>query len=309
MRRALGTLCMALALSACTLFQEQQTSPQKAIVKKPSEGAAPTPVLKSRLAVLPFLDADEKRPESLRQKSRETFVRDLIRSKQFVVIDANELKVQYSDFIKKGDYDYSRLSPQAQSLGIPVLLEGKILQIRARRQADEVGLLRQVKSSFEVQVRLRLISTKSQKDMMNVTKTVSLNDSGVRIAENATVESLIQTDPELIEKLVSDSFLEFQDQIRRTLEKVSWEGRIAAIQGERYFLNVGQISGLSVGDVLKVTEDGDDVYDPQTGNFIGRASGRVKGTLEVVSYFGHDGAIAVLHSGAGFKENDRIELY
>jgi hypothetical protein len=28
-----------------------------------------------------------------------------------------------------------------------------------------------------------------------------------------------------------------------------------------------------------------------------------------VSYFGKDGAIAILHSGAGITENDRVELY
>jgi hypothetical protein len=35
----------------------------------------------------------------------------------------------------------------------------------------------------------------------------------------------------------------------------------------------------------------------------------MKGSLEVISYFGQDGAIAVIHSGSGFKENDRIEMY
>ena len=27
------------------------------------------------------------------------------------------------------------------------------------------------------------------------------------------------------------------------------------------------------------------------------------------SYFGNDGSIAVIHSGSGFRENDRVELY
>jgi hypothetical protein len=72
---------------------------------------------------------------------------------------------------------------------------------------------------------------------------------------------------------------------------------------------VGKVSGLQVGDILKVSEDGEDVYDPQTGNYIGGVPGRLKGTLEVISYFGQDGSIAVIHSGSGFKENDKIELY
>jgi len=81
------------------------------------------------------------------------------------------------------------------------------------------------------------------------------------------------------------------------------------INGDRIFLNVGRISGVQVGDLLRVTEEGEEVFDPQTGVFIGKSPGRLKGTLEVTSYFGQDGSIAVLHSGANFKENDRVEQY
>jgi hypothetical protein len=113
----------------------------------------------------------------------------------------------------------------------------------------------------------------------------------------------------MIETLVKDAFLDFTPQIVGAIDKVSWEGRIAAINGDRLYLNVGKISGLQIGDLLKVMEDGDDVYDPESGGHIGRVPGRMKGTLEVISYFGNDGAISIIHSGSGFKENDRIEQY
>jgi hypothetical protein len=90
---------------------------------------------------------------------------------------------------------------------------------------------------------------------------------------------------------------------------MTWEGRIAMIAGDRVYLNAGRLSGLQINDILKVTEEGKEIYDPQTGRFIGKAPGRMKGTVEVVSYFGKDGAIAVIHSGSGFKENDRVEMY
>ena len=84
---------------------------------------------------------------------------------------------------------------------------------------------------------------------------------------------------------------------------------MALIEGSRIFLNAGRISGLNMGDILKVTAKGEEIYDPESGDFIGTAPGRMKGTLEVVSYFGTDGAIAVVHSGSGFRENDSVELY
>lgn len=302
---------LSLILLSCTSLRSPEVQgPRKTSTVSPSEGSlSPGPVLRSRLVILPFLDAEETRPQALRDRARDRFVKQLLRSRQFLLVDPADLKIDFPQFVHKSEYDWSKLAPQAHSLGVAVLMEGRIQKIQMRRQADEVGIFRQVQSQFDVQVRLRLISSKSRKEILNLTRTVNVKDSGVRVAENATAESLMRTDPDLIEDLVTDAFLEFQEPLRRTMEKLSWEGRIAAIQGERFFLNVGQVSGLSMGDILKVTEDGEDIYDPQTGNFIGRAAGRVKGTLEVVSYFGQDGAIAILHSGAGFKENDRIELY
>ena len=115
--------------------------------------------------------------------------------------------------------------------------------------------------------------------------------------------------PLILEKLINDAFVDFIPSILSTMDRLSWEGRIAMVTGDRIFLNVGKISGLQIGDILKVNEEGDEVYDPQSGSYIGKTPGRLKGTLEVVSYFGQDGSIAVIHSGNGFKENDRVELY
>jgi hypothetical protein len=72
---------------------------------------------------------------------------------------------------------------------------------------------------------------------------------------------------------------------------------------------VGRISGVQVGDILKVVEDGNEIYDTELGYHVGKVQGRVKGTLEIVGFFGQDGAVSVVHSGAGFKENDRVEIY
>jgi hypothetical protein len=142
-----------------------------------------------------------------------------------------------------------------------------------------------------------------------VTKTVTVEESNVRVAENVDTDKFLKANPVIIANLLTESFIDFNPAILDTMSKMNWEGRIAVINGDRVYLNVGRISGVNVGDILKVTEDGDEIYDPQTGGYIGKVSGRLKGTLEVVSYFGQDGAVAIIHSGAGFKENDRVELY
>jgi hypothetical protein len=208
-----------------------------------------------------------------------------------------------------GGYKMAEVSKAASSLGANAVLEGKILDIRIKRKSDNVGIVRHLTSSFEVVAQVRVVTARTGKELFNTIKTVTLEDQGVRVAERVDSDKYMQNNPDLIEVIVKDAFLDFTPQVLAALEKVSWEGRIAAINGDRIYLNVGKVSGLQMGDLLKVLEEGDDVYDPESGTHIGRVPGRVKGTLEVISYFGTDGSIAIIHSGSGFKENDRIELY
>lgn len=270
-----------------------------------NEDAAP----RKRLMVLPFLDANENRPATLRDRARTEFIRELNKSGEMIVVDSKELKTDFAKSMKSGEYIMSDISKEASQLGVGALLEGKILDLKARRQTDPVGVFRQMKSRFEASVRVRIFTARTGKEIFNTTKNVTLEESNVRVAEGADAEKVLQNNPELIQALVTDAFLDFQPQIQATMDKMAWEGRIAMISGDRIYLNVGRLSGLQMGDILKVSEEGEEVYDPQGGNFIGKTPGRLKGTLEVVSYFGQDGSIAVVHSGSGFKENDKIELY
>ena len=264
---------------------------------------------RKRLMILPFLDNNENRPVALREKARSEFIKELNKSGEVVAIDTKDLKVDLVKAIKGGDYDVTNISKEATQLGITAILEGKIIDLKAKRKSDPVGVFRQMKSQFDASVRVRIFTARSGKEIFNTVKNVTLEESNVRIAEGADADKVLSTNPELIQSLVTDAFLDFQNQILNTLDRLSWEGRIAMITGDRIFLNVGRISGVQLGDVLKVSEEGDEVYDPTSGNFIGKTPGHLKGTLEVVSYFGQDGAIAIVHSGSGFKENDKVEMY
>jgi TolB-like protein len=265
---------------------------------------------RKRLMVLPFLDASDKRPQSLRDRARSAFIADLNRSGDLIALDSRELNLDLSKMMDPaGGYKMADVSKAASSLGVNAILEGKIIDIRIKRKSDNVGVVRHLTSAFEVVAQVRIVQARTGKEVFNTIKTVTLEDQGVRVAERVETDRYLQNNPEMIEVIVKDAFLDFTPQVLGALDKVSWEGRIAAINGDRLYLNVGKISGLQMGDLLKVMEDGDDVYDPESGTHIGRVPGRVKGTLEVISYFGTDGSIAIVHSGSGFKENDRVELY
>ena len=84
---------------------------------------------------------------------------------------------------------------------------------------------------------------------------------------------------------------------------------MAKIIGNKIYLNSGRDSGLNIGDILKVITEGQDIFDPETGALIGVSKGDVKGTLEVIDYFGPDGSISILHSGGSVTEGDFVQLY
>ncbi|WP_255490295.1 hypothetical protein [Bdellovibrio sp. KM01] len=265
---------------------------------------------RKRLMVLPFLDVSDKRPQSFRDRARSAFITDLNRSGDLIALDSRELNLDLSKMMDPaGGYKMTEVAKAASALGVSAVLEGRILDIRVQRKSDNVGVVRQLTTGFEVVAQVRVVTARGGKEIFNTVKTVTLKDQGIRVAERVETDKFLQNNPEMIEVIVKDAFLDFSPQVLAALDKISWEGRIAAIQGDRIYLNVGKISGLQMGDLLKVMEDGDDIYDPESGTHIGRAPGRLKGTLELISYFGTDGSIAIIHSGSGFKENDRVELY
>lgn len=314
--RPLELLLLSLFLSGCTTFFTSDRSNEEPVKVKREVKDVPSQARKSddssprkRLMILPFLDASAQRPQGLRDSARREVIKDLNKTGEVIVLDSEDLKVDLVKTMANGEYKMDEVSKATQALGVSAVLEGKILDLKVQRKSDEAGVFRQLKTLFDCVVRVRIYSSRSGKELFNTTKTVTIEESNVRVAEAVDTDRFFKNNPEILQHLVEDSFLEFSSQIIATMDKLSWEGRIAMVNGDRIFLNVGRISGLQVGDILKVSDEGDEVFDPQNGNFIGKGPGRLKGTLEVVSYFGQDGSIAIVHSGAGFKENDKIELY
>ncbi len=274
-------------------------------LKKAQDDKSP----RKRVVVLPFLDRSPNRPAEILIQARTDFMNELNRTPDLVALDSSELKIDLTTYLKKGEYDLTALGQATQSAGVSSLLEGKVIDVRFKTKNEPDPATGLKKAVFEIVVKARMVSVRTGQELFNMVKTVTLEEENTKLPENLTSEVFFNKNPQLVQLLVKDAFLDFTSQLSEAMNQVIWEGRIAALQGEKIFLNVGQVSGLQIGDILKVVEDGNEVYDPEIGYHIGKVPGKVKGTLEVVGYFGQDGAVGVIHSGAGFKENDRIELY
>ncbi len=265
--------------------------------------------LRKRVMVLPFINAGISRSEQASKVARESFLRQLRKTDEFVIVANTDFPKDVSAFLKGNEYDLEAMGKIAAAMGIAAILEGRIIEVRARRVGDEVGLVRKIRARMNARVQMRMVNARNGSIVLNETREAEVEEATTRLAERASTDRDLEDDPILVDSVVTRAFQATLPRIVNAVEKLSWEGRVALIKGERVYLNAGRLSGLQIGDILRVSEEGEDVHDPETGSYIGRVPGRLKGTVEVVSYFGKDGAITVLHSGSGFRENDLVELY
>lgn len=269
--------------------------------------------LKKRIVVLPLLDRKGIHDLTVLRNARTALVDTLNTTENMIALDPSVLKLSLDKYVKDNMYDLKAIAKDSQTVGVSALLEGRIVDMRFKGE-NETVLSNTISTAtkpvaFDVVVQARMVNIRSGQELFNMVKTISVDDEESRIPESTTADSFFVRNTELTELLVKEAFMDYTDQLEDALKTITWEGRIAAFQGDRIFLNVGRISGVQVGDILKVVDDGNEIYDPELGYHVGKVQGRVKGTLEIVDFFGQDGAVGVIHSGAGFKENDRIEIY
>jgi hypothetical protein len=295
-----------VGLSGCVTGSSATSN---AAIKDVPFAARTTGEPRKRIMVLPFLDTGDSRSAEMLEQVRLALLRGLKQSDQFVLMSPSDLPKDVVQFKGPDGYNMSELAPMAQAVGAVALVEVKVVDVKARRIGDQVGLFRDIKARVDGSLRFRIYSPKSNRELVNDLKSATIESTTTRFAENSQSDRMLQDDPKLTEEVLVKAVQNIIPVIQATARKLSWEGRIAMVSGDRIFLNAGRLSGLQVGDILKVMDAGEEVFDPDTGDLIGRAPGRVKGTVELVSYFGKDGAIAIVHSGAGFKETDQVELY
>jgi hypothetical protein len=264
---------------------------------------------RQRLIILPTLAEKSGVPSPILENARRDFIQELNKEQRYLILTNQDFNQDITRMKNdQGDYDLDAISKAGAGLGATALVELKILDVTSRKLGDSMGLVRQLKYKLTAQVRVRVFSARNGKELLNQTRSADVEDTTTRFGGTPEDRSG-EANQQLASQAIRSAFNMTLSAIGQMLEKLSWEGRIALISGESVYLNAGRLSGLQIGDILKVTEEGEEIYDPNTGKFIGKAPGRMKGTLEVVNYFGKDGAIAVIHSGSGFKENDRVEMY
>ena len=165
----MGTCLLSVfMLTSCSLFfpkSRQSNTPVKDVPYAARSGV--NEPLRKRVLVLPFIDEKTGRSQNVTNAARTTVLRNLAQSRSFVLVKDSDFPEDLGKFITENrEYDLERVAPIAASLGIAAVIEGKILEIKAKRIGEQVGIFREIKARFESTVRLRVLATRNSRIIM-----------------------------------------------------------------------------------------------------------------------------------------------
>lgn len=306
--RVLGILFITLNLflvscGSAPVYRDMQGKTPRDKAKQNFSG------IKKKVALLTFFNEAPYGEEDLGITATEELRRELSRTGEFVV-DSSGSKIFGSskEVYSGGGVKLVQLARQAKVAGLNFVVFGRVVDARIREKTDEIGMVRQTKSYVESEVEVRIFDVNSNKEIFTENLKGYADDSTYRFF-TTDVETKLSYRQELLRYAVRVAVRKAITPIMDMSGKLDWVGRVARIVGSKIYINAGRESGLNIGDILKVMTEGTEIFDPDTGALIGVSKGEVKGTLELIDYFGPDGAIAILHSGGSVLEGDFVMLY
>lgn len=263
---------------------------------------------RKRVVIFDFWNDTPIQSDEMGSFGAEELKRGLRVTQRVLVPEDVQTQLATRNFVQGDRVKVAQLIAEGRRMGVAVVVIGRIAKLIFRQRGDAVGLLRQKQSLAAADVELKIFDVAGGREIG------SLGRSG-RASANSMVAF---SDEEMSDKIyriemskfaVRDAVAQLVPNVIRSIEKLSWRGKIAKIIGTKVYVNAGRQSGIMPNDILKVLTSGDDVYDADSGAYLGHTQGHVKGTLEIVDFIGEDASVAVVHTGGQFSVGDIVQLY
>ena len=265
--------------------------------------------IKKRVAILTFFNESPYGGEDLANTVTNELKKGLEETKQFIMTSAGDnIFGSSKEIYAGGGVKLVQLSRRAKNAGVNLVIFGRIMDASIREKRDEMGLIRKTHTYASSKVEIRVFDINGNKEINASTLEGAIDDSQYNFfSGNAQARNRYRK--ELLEHGIGIVVQRAVPKIVVNANKLDWVGRVAKIIGNKIYINAGRLSGIQIGDILKAMTEGSKIYDPDTGALIGISKGEIKGTLEIVDFFGVDGATATLHSGGTVHEGDFVQLY
>lgn len=265
---------------------------------------------RKKVWVLPFWNDTPIDYADVEKLSADELKRGLFLSKKVLVLRPQEegQPRKTADFVNGEKVKIAQLVADARARGVSAVMIGRVSELAFRSTQDEVGLFKQKELKASAQVEIKIYDVTSGKELGSFGK-IGRAQASTRVAVDEESLESRNFRSELLGRAVSSAVRDLTRDCVKVVEKLTWQGRIFKISGRRLYINSGKSAGIMVGDILKVFTAGEDLYDPQTGAYLGRSPGQLKGTLEVRDLIGEESAVSEVHTGGNFGEGDVVQLY
>lgn len=296
---------ISLISTSCAPITRRRPISQTSNYKSVSEFSP----IRKKVALLSFYNESPMGGEDLAIVATEEFRREMAKSREFLFDpEAENIFGNSKEIYAGGGIKLAQLARKAKLSGVNIVIFGRIREARIRQKSDEIGFVRKVKSLAESRLEIKVYDVLANKELFTDTLDGNISDDNLRFYQGETEDNLSYRQ-DLLRYSVKVASRKFVPKIVKIGSRLDWMGRVAKIIGTRIYINAGRSSGINQGDILKVITEGQEIFDPESGAMIGMSQGEVKGTLEVVDYFGQDGAVCTLHSGGSVTEGDFVQLY
>lgn len=265
--------------------------------------------IKKKIALLSFTNEAAFGKEDLAIHATEEFRKNINSLRDFSVDEGASNKFGDSkDIYAGGGSQFQKMTMKAKLMGVNLIIYGRITHAKVYEKKDEIGFVRKTNSFAQTLLEIRVFDVHANKEIFSRKIDGNINDTKNKFFMTEKKET-IGYRRNLLRYSIKVAVRRFMPLINKLGAKLDWTGRVAKIIGTKIYINAGRVSGIQVGDILKVLTSGKEIYDPESGALLGLSKGEITGTIEVIDYFGTDGAIAILHSGGSVTEGDFIQLY
>lgn len=263
---------------------------------------------KRRVAVLDFWNDTPIKSSDIGTFAADEIRRTLFTQSQLVTpIDA-VTQFTTQDFIDGQRVKVDQLVREGRRQGVALLIVGRISKIIVRQKGDDVGLFRSQEARAAIDMEIKVFDVNGGREISAYGRSGEATNNQIVALDKEDLNSP-EFRNELIKLAVRDASDKLAPFVIQSVQKMDWEGRVAKVTGNKIYINSGRNSGIVIGDILRVITNGDDVYDPETGSYLGRTKGELKGTLEITDFIGEDASVASIHTGANFRPGDSVRLY
>ena len=197
---------------------------------------------KKRILVLGFINKSFYGGKELGQHAANDIKDMLSKTLDFYPVPEEELE-GYEGFVTSSNtFNYRTIFASARSHGIAALVTGVIEDLQIQERGDEIGLLQTRYHTVTANLKYQVYETATEKLLLAKASNAQITEEHTRLFGHRSPDSY---DSNRGLGAVSTALEKTYPQLLIQAKKIAWVGRIAKTDLQHYYINGGELSGIS----------------------------------------------------------------